>query len=959
MTMLGQNSRILWASVLTGTLLALVASGASGEPIASSGIWDITHHECPDGQSRAFLSSLPKGETNTGGLRSKPFPAPEFLSFWLCGHNRQGRNRVTCVDAGSGKVVAEARAPQSDTPALVTWNLSHCHGAQICIQLEDTDAGTGFAWLAFGGPMPEVVAIPENETDAAWDDWAIEMTKAPPFEVDGIPYIKFSPWTTFEEGASADIALRKVEAKVLFVLGGQNSHDECNPAWGGGDGYRNLFLGERAGELRIAYASGQVDTIPLVFGYTVWWRKAIQFAPAPISTDPGAQALLDDSLCVINGHDVWKPGNGDKPYYLRINLRSEPVVGIEIEDEAGKIGYPMVEGLTFTGVTNTGGEAPEDVLLVGAGEITLPQNERYAIDSANPYPASRQEAVKAFSRLFTTYASDIDTAVIEQTEPEVTPAVFDGPDVTFFGPPEAAILTNVYYENAQQILERIDDTGMVHESAKGADNYSLSFGTYAPGLQAFYDSSFTRLRSLTLLSNIGFREKVNAAIGFFDTWLLYFPDAFPELQLNGKPVPGHATVVANKPHLYFDELSKAGWPTRHTTRELGNQEDDGHGMLMLSRWRAWLKQGQTKEWVDSRWRAINEAAEYIPWCLDNPELSLSEHGLLYSESEGGLSQISMFCNYNCYLGLLAYADMAEATSRSDKAARWRLVADGLMEAMNAYYPAVIEPWGDVWDPTKTADWHYGHATLAPVVIGMDYYGYDVASRLPGDWLARTKNTYKMQLTRNQPPYCAPAGMGYGQCYITEAALLLDQMQDAGPMVDWTTLFCFAPRQKHPYRVPEGATVAEDYSQWRRWGDLGNLYQVGEVIYTIHLLLGIDDIDVTQLKLMPRVPAAWDGVSVSKWPVRTMSGGQSTLVNLDYTLRRQPNAIHVNITLDNPIDAGALRIGPVPTDWKSLQVLDGAKAIPHSETQSGDSRWVWVDLGGNKTQYEFTLAPKTS
>ncbi|MHB8339179.1 MAG: hypothetical protein ACYDEE_17320 [Ignavibacteriaceae bacterium] len=75
-------------------------------------------------------------------------------------------------------------------------------------------------------------------------------------------------------------------------------------------------------------------------------------------------------------------------------------------------------------------------------------------------------------------------------------------------------------------------------------------------------------------------------------------------------------------------------------------------------------------------------------------------------------------------------------------------------------------------------------------------------------------------------------MGYGQGYITEAALLLDRMHDASLMTDWMAKLCFAPRLQHPYRVPEGSIVEGDGSIWRRWGDLGNLYQLGEVVYTM-------------------------------------------------------------------------------------------------------------------------------
>ena len=215
---------------------------------------------------------------------------------------------------------------------------------------------------------------------------------------------------------------------------------------------------------------------------------------------------------------------------------------------------------------------------------------------------------------------------------------------------------------------------------------------YLPDLQPYYDDSYTRTHFIALLSNIGFLTKANKAIDYFDRWMMYFPNSYPALQIGGKPVPGHATVIANKPHVYFDELSKVGWPEKFKTRDYGNPETDGHGLLMLSRWRAWIKGGRTKAWLEQRWEAVNEAAEWIGWCLDNPQLSFSEHGLLYSESEGGMAMESLYCNVPCYFGLLAYAEMAEALKRQ----MWR--DDGVTKPKDFW---------TLWMPTFHRSWSRG------------------------------------------------------------------------------------------------------------------------------------------------------------------------------------------------------------------------------------------------------------
>jgi hypothetical protein len=427
--------------------------------------------------------------------------------------------------------------------------------------------------------------------------------------------------------------------------------------------------------------------------------------------------------------------------------------------------------------------------------------------------------------------------------------------------------------------------------------------------------------------------------------MMYYPKAYPGVQMDGKPVPGHASVIANRPHVYFDVMRNYGWPTRYKTRDYGNPETDGHGLLMLTHWRAWVKQGKDQEWVKARWESINEAAEYIIWCLDNPELSFSEHGLLYAESEGGMQNLSIYCNVACTLGLEAYSEMAIAAGHLDKADRWLKRADRMYREYETYFRADIKPWGRVWDPGKSAGWAYGHANLAPIVIGMDRWGYDVANHLGKDWAETTRRTYKMQLSKNRPAWCAPAGLGYGQCYITQAALLLDQMSDAEKMINWMAKICFAPRLPNPYRAPEGATVATDGSVWRRWGDLGNLYQMAEVVYTIHVMLGIDDIDADALKLMPRIPLGWTGVEVKGWPVRISSDQKSVQSNISYKMTRyeKANKIYLNLRADRVLDLCRVRLGPFAPNTDSVTVTINGKSTTDKPFMVGDSKWVWASI----------------
>lgn len=901
--------------------------------------WAAERRACADGKSAPMLSSLATAETRTGVLRSPAFDAPPRLAFWIAGHSRQRANRARLVDAASGAVLRYEEVPGQDAAVARAWDLSAIRGRRVRLELVDGDDGTGWAWLAFGRLDPAVAPMPRG-ADVP-DGWTETHDAPEPVTVNGIPFARRPLWAPTREGARAVLPVG-ARARWLLLLGCVNAPDSAGPDWGSGDSFVNQFIGDRLGAVELRYASGRVDRVPLTCGYTVWWRGPFQRSPAPFTTEPAARASLDAALCVANGLRPEGPA-----YWLGIALRGETLVSVTLQDDAARRGHVVFEGATLTDVSPTAfsnrlAPLPRGALDPAAAAWLV----AHGVDATSPYPASRQAAVRALARSLYSCPADVTAAGLAAAPPRATAATYPGPRLRFLGPPLAELLTRVYYENASELLTRVDDaTGMVHESRAGADNYG-GFGGWTPGLGPFHADSYTRIRALTLLTQAGFRAKAEKAVDYYDGWMLYFPRAYPQVQLGGRPVPAHATVIANRPHVYFDSLRAAGWPTRYTTRDFGNPENDGHGLLLLTRWRAWVKAGRPREWVRSRWEAIDATAEYIPWCFEHPELSFSEHGLLYNESEGGMQKASIFCDEPCRLGLLACAEMADAVGRHDRARRWRAVAVRMRRAMEGYYPRAVARWGDVWDPDRSAGWAPGHAVLAPIVIGADYLGYDAARRLPAGWLARTERTYRMQMARNRPAWCAPTGLGYSQCYAAQAALLLDRMADAERLVGWMARLCFAPRLADPYRVPEGATVAGDGSVWRRWGDLGNLYQLAEVVYTVHEMAGIDDFSGPRPLFIPRLPPGWRGLEARGWPVRAHADGASVLARADVTLRRDKRErfCRLDIALSAPIDGCDARLGPFALTRTPGALAVNGRPVTANWTVEGDSRWARVRLG---------------
>jgi putative heme-binding domain-containing protein len=130
--------------------------------------WGVRHRPSVDGNDRAwFFDSLVHGEALTGVLRSAPFPIPERLTFWMCGHNGfpgtnpPPVNHVRLKLADTGLEVARAYPPRQDTAREFTWDLSMWAGQRGVIEVVDADAGNAYAWLAVGRFSPPVVESPQ------------------------------------------------------------------------------------------------------------------------------------------------------------------------------------------------------------------------------------------------------------------------------------------------------------------------------------------------------------------------------------------------------------------------------------------------------------------------------------------------------------------------------------------------------------------------------------------------------------------------------------------------------------------------------------------------------------------------------------------------------------------------------------------------------------------------------
>ena len=178
-------------------------------------------------------------------------------------------------------------------------------------------------------------------------------------------------------------------------------------------------------------------------------------------------------------------------------------------------------------------------------------------------------------------------------------------------------------------------------------------------------------------------------------------------------------------------------------------------------------------------------------------------------------------------------------------------------------------------------------------------------------------------------------MGYGQGFITQAALLLDDMAGAGQALDYLAGFIY-DADAAPYLVPEGVALHPQRQAWYRSGDLGNAVHEAEVIKTLALVAGVDNLDGRRLQIAPRLPPGWTAIAVEQYPV--LVGGQRYLTG--YRLQRQAQGLSMTIDAGAAVPGMDVRLGPLPAG-ASLQTTINGVAYAAEVEDSGDSRWMWL------------------
>jgi hypothetical protein len=730
----------------------------------------------------------------------------------------------------------------------------------------------------------------------------------------GVPFVEGA--LSFQQAGSARVEIGGA-AKRIFLLG-MTDTGKAHSWTVLRDYSKRYFIGDKMGAIRLDYVDGSTQSFPLVFGESLWWGGIFYTNPEPYYLDSHFRKALQKSLRLYPPEPV-KDGN----YMAVIVPKNCPIRDIVVQNSPAKIGVPVIAGIT---VESSAGEKIANGIEL-PGHSLPPDFAKFATEKplcplgadTNRIEAALEDLKRAF------YISDRN---FKGRVAEQMPKRYSGPTVSFSGDVYATILANAFHDSVQDMRDKIGEDGMYHTSTKGAPNWSLyfGFGTCSTNVGCYYGESWSRDmgRSLQELTALGFtNEALRCADYCLRTARLWQDPSNvqdPSNTLRGQILPPHWGRIANKPQ---------SWCVF---------ENDGHGLTAMFLYRLWQRLPNRDAWLRSRWPDVKAAGDWVLWQFEHPEISRATNGILFTTSESAMMVgHSVYPDYTCMSALRMLAAMADSIGETSSAARWRGRAGQMRSAMAKEYIISDKKYDRVWTLNR-AGWPNKSSVLGPLILLADYEGFAPEDDAP-DWRPFNVAAYQRLIDTYKPFGFYGQAIGYGQGFVIQAALLLDRMRDATPMLVWAAKEIYDPRFDS-FIVPEACDIDPTGRYWYRMGDLGNGVQEAEVVKSLRLVIGVDDTRPDRLRFYPRMPYGWNQMTVAGYPVLFENCGKWETAFLRYRLERAGGGMNLEMSATKALGLVAMRLGPFekPPEISEIRV-NGHCPWGAGIERSGDSWWV--------------------
>ena len=671
-----------------------------------------------------------------------------------------------------------------------------------------------------------------------------------------------------------------------YLLGMVMNDPQCSEWWQQEEAnYANhtrVFLGDNLCFIFIVYEDLTQEIVPAIFGYNAWnyelYSKIQPFETQlntyggpyrePFESDIDAKKLFDDSLCL----NETEEGQKCTKYIMAVKLSNKPVKCLSTRKFPAK-----TAGLCISSITclKSGFEPENPNMKVVDPAIFL--NRGYQLN------------LEKLARRLYQFKDDVP----EKIE-HIIPENYVGPKVNFIGSNVADVLTNVYHFNMQDMAEnKVTADGMPHTSSQSGASFGLyvGMGTFKRSEGGYFTHIWTRDVGRVLI----------------------------ELAMAG--VSDRLELAADKMHHYlYDPSSRftlPNWKRIANAYEqfgegyvnMSGKENDGHASIMMFMYQLIRTRQVSKAWVESSKKQILDAANWFFWQIEKPAESNFDK-VLYSDSEassGDNGGYDLFSNAISYYALLGYKYIGEYMGWDELAEKCAkcaaIIKKGIYEVFIQDHPK----YGKIFVDNTYDAWTYEYKRFGILFEMADHFTYEPMS-FDDELAVVAKNTMKAQMDEFYTPYSGRQ-MGYGQGYITQTMLLMDNVAEYSKCIEASAFFCYHNHDLQ-YIVPEGVITHPTKRYWFRNSDLGNAVQQAETIKSIRLMLGLEDLNPqTGINIIPRLPLSFDKMEISNYKLAKIVDGEAKKVAVEYCYSRIDGGYKVSIAAAEGILLNTIRFGP--------------------------------------------------
>lgn len=756
------------------------------------------------------------------------------------------------------------------------------------------------------------------------------------------------PW---EDGYTIDCG--RVSVKAVHFLGMVHNIDIGNGSWyspKGDHGY-NHFVGDQAGTIIIHYADGSQSTIPIIYGFNLWFarpwdmiwhynwgwdrHRVAWIGDLDKNLFSGIDAYRDvirSSVGLVDGVRAMGSASSNTRFIFSVDLENKAVKSISVQGAAIFHDYPLISGITLE--------------TADSGDSLIPLPE-LAAEPSNLNPVSLdyinkkkyEPSLDALKRLLYNYVDQVP----QLSCPEVPEGYF-GPTYDFRGTQEALRAATYLYYNGPGNASFIADSGMgctspvfpgyIMQYMDGAGFWfhkPVVFGSLTNWFRLYQENNPGRFPGGNNAWTRGAGENLRECIAFgYDKYVTAYVD-WLDNALMTEANPPHWNRIAGGPgHATYQKMVG-------DVEERGNRENDGHGICMWGRYMVWHWLGRPQSWNADRWKATESAVDWIQWQLDTDTIRPGvDKDVLYTESECAHDSYDIYSSYNCLHGLKLSIRMAEQLHKTETAAKWKKLHDQLQQGILDHLVDDSDS-GPIWHTDPKCDWQDHAHKLAHIQLASDGITYtpleDYTSGKEADYLKIDLNTYRYLMKEKN--YNCLRMYGYGQGMMTQAALLLDQMADAEQFSKMMLDHCYLGRFGR-WASPEGIILHRSGEYYLPVnGYMGQDAHIADSTKAVRLMLGVDDNNPDHLRLVPRYPSGWNYMEIKDYPA--LIGGSRQ--KLAYQYQRQGDTQTFKYSLENQPQQVSVRLGPI-AETAVAATLNG-KPIESDCITSGDSRWVWI------------------